>query len=68
MKGYLNNGNTTSELDYYFNCGYKKAIDDFVDICLRHKSKDDYPVMCFDEFTINKFAEQLKEGVKNATN
>lgn len=39
-----------------------KAIDDFVELCLKHKSKDDYPIMCFDEETIKKFAEQLKAG------
>lgn len=44
---------------------YNKAIDDFASLCLKHKSKDDYPVMCFDEFTIKKFAEQLKEGAGN---
>lgn len=41
--------------------GYNQALDDFAKLCLKHKSKDDYPIMCFDEFTIKRFVEQLKK-------
>lgn len=48
--------------EWAYKQGYNKAIDDFAEILLKHKSKDEYPIMVFDEFTIKKFAEQLKDG------
>lgn len=49
-----------------YDLGRADAIDDLIEELLKYKSKDEYPVMCFDEFTIRMLAEKVKKaGVKN---
>lgn len=37
----------------------RQAIDAFIEELLKHKSKDEYPVICMDEWTLKRFAEKV---------
>ena len=39
--------------------GRADAIDAFIEELLKHKSKDEYPVICMDEWTLKRFAEKV---------
>lgn len=38
----------------------RQTIDGLIEELLKHKSKDEYPVICMDEWTLRRLAEKVK--------